>query len=48
LENVVETVETMLADTMGKHRKSFFALIASLILFSNLISLLAGFSPADR
>jgi F-type H+-transporting ATPase subunit a len=48
LENVVETVETMLSDTMGKHGKSFFALIATLFLFiliSNLIGLLPGFFP---
>jgi F-type H+-transporting ATPase subunit a len=48
LENVVETVETMLTDTMGKHGKSFFALIATLFLFiliSNLIGLLPGFFP---
>jgi F-type H+-transporting ATPase subunit a len=48
LENVVETVETMLADTMGKHGKSFFALIASpflFILLSNLIGLIPWFFP---
>ena len=48
LESIISTIETMLSDTMGKHGKSFFALIATLflyILISNLIGLLPGFFP---
>ena len=48
MELLFDTIETMVKDTMGKHGKAFFPLIATLFLFiliSNLIGLLPGFFP---
>lgn len=48
MEFLISTIEKMVEETIGKHGKSFFPLIATLFLFiliSNLFGLLPGFLP---
>ena len=48
MEFLISTIEKMVAETLGKHGKAFFPLIATLFLFiliSNLFGLLPGFFP---
>jgi F-type H+-transporting ATPase subunit a len=48
MEFLISTIEKMVAETLGKHGKAFFPLIATLFLFiliSNLFGLLPGFLP---
>jgi len=48
MEFLISTIENMVTETLGKHGKAFFPLIATLFLFiliSNLFGLLPGFLP---